>query len=232
MVVIERLNFRGNPNIGIYAFATDRYAIIPHDADEKFYRYVTRILQVPVVKTSIGDTGLIGVLLVGNNNGLLLPSIAKEYEVLELKKSIDVNMAVTKSKFTALGNICLVNDKAALLHPEAYEELRHVVVDVLGVQVVEKGAIAGFPTVGSIAFVSSVVGIVHPEADEREVEFLSNLFGVPFDVGTVNFGVGFIKSGLVGNSKGILVGDRTTGPEIMRIGKLFGVAGHGRGKDI
>jgi len=50
MVVIERLNFRGNPNIGIYAFATDRYAIIPHDADEKFYRYVTRILQVPVGK--------------------------------------------------------------------------------------------------------------------------------------------------------------------------------------
>jgi translation initiation factor 6 len=232
MVVIERLSFKGNPNIGIYAFATDKYAIISCDADEKFYKYVVKVLQVPVLRASIGDTGLVGVFLIGNNKGLLLPSIAKEYEVLEMKRGVDVNVAIAKSRFTALGNICLVNDRAALLHPEAFEELKHVVVDVLGVEVVEKGTIAGFPTVGSIAFVNSIAGIVHPEASEREVEFLSELFGVPFDVGTVNFGVGFIKSGLVGNSKGILVGDKTTGPEILRISKLFGVVGHGRGKNI
>jgi translation initiation factor 6 len=232
MVVIERLGFKGNPNIGIYAFATDRYAVVSYDADDKFCRSVARVLQVPVVKLSIGDTGLIGVFLIGNNNGLLLPSIVKEYEVLELKKSVDTNIAIAKSRFTALGNICLVNDRAALLHPEAYGELKQVVLDVLGVEVVEKGVIAGFSTVGSIAFVNSVAGMVHPEASDSEVEFLTNLFNVPFDVGTVNFGVGFIKSGLVGNSRGILVGDRTTGPEILRISKLFGVVGHGRGKDI
>ncbi|MEL9940116.1 MAG: translation initiation factor IF-6 [Ignisphaera sp.] len=224
MIVIEKANYKGNPNVGIYVFATDRYALIPFDADEKFSNLISRVLQVPVIKASIADTGLLGIFVVGNNKGLLLPQLVKDWELRLIKSSIDLSIGVVKSRYTALGNICLVNDRAALIHPEAYDDLKKIVVDVLDVEIVEKGIIAGFSTVGSIAFVNNIAGLVHPEASDKEVEYLSNVFQVPFDIGTVNFGVGFIKSGLIGNTKGIIVGDRTTGPELLRIGKVFRVA--------
>jgi translation initiation factor 6 len=223
-VIIEKLTFRGNPHIGVYIFANDLFTLVPYDADEKFCDFVSRILQTPVVKVSIGDTGLIGIFVVGNNKGLLLPPITKEYELLNIKRSLDINIAVVKTKYTALGNIVLVNDKAALVSPEAFDELKKPIIDVLQVETVEKGTIAGLTTVGSAAYVNNVAGLAHPETTEKELEFLSDIFEVPFDVGTVNFGVGFIKSGLVGNSKGLLVGERTTGPEILRISKMFGGA--------
>ncbi|MDK6028525.1 translation initiation factor IF-6 [Ignisphaera sp. 4213-co] len=223
MVIIERTNYKGNPNIGVFVFATDKFVLIPSDSDEKFSKLVSKTLQVPVIRVSIADTSLLGIFIAGNNRGVLVPHIVKDWEFRILKNSIDVNVEVVKTRFTALGNVCLVNDKAALIHPEAYEELKKVVVDVLAVETVEKGIIAGFPTVGSIAFVNNIAGLVHPDANENELEYLSNTFQVPFDIGTVNFGVGFIKSGLVGNTKGILVGDRTTGPEILRISKVFRV---------
>ena len=228
MLTIERINYKGNPNIGVYIFATDKFVIVPPDADDKIIKVISKILQVPIIKVSIADTNLIGIFVVGNNKGLLLPKIIKDYEYEIIKenireKGVDINVAIAKTKFTALGNVCLVNDFAAFVHPEIYSDLKSLIRDVLEVEVVEKGVIAGFSTVGSVAFVNNFAGVVHPEASDNEIKFLSQLFRVPFDVGTVNFGVGFIKSGLVGNSKGILVGDRTTGPEILRLSKIFRV---------
>jgi translation initiation factor 6 len=221
-MLIERISYRGNPNIGVYIFANDKIAIVPIDADQKFIQIIQGILQVPVAKTTIGDMGVVGILIAGNNKGLILPHIVKEKEFKIIKDLFDGNITVVKTRFTALGNICLANDFAAYINKQAYEELKTVVKDTLEVEVVEKGFIADIPTVGSAAYVNNIGGVVHPDASEEEVLFLSNLFKVRIDVGTVNFGVGFIKSGLAGNSYGLLVGAKTTGPEIMRLNKVFG----------
>lgn len=221
-MIIEKVNYYGNPNIGIYIFANDKISFIPKDSEQKLERLIQNILKVPIYRLSIADTNIINILVVGNNKGILVPYIIKEYELDVIKQFFEGNIAVVKSRFTALGNVCLVNDRAALLHPNAYEELSKSIKDVLEVEVIEKGMINGIPTVGSAAYVNNRGGLVHPDATERELETLSEIFGVRFDIGTVNFGIGFIKSGLVGNSKGILVGERTTGPEIMRISRVFG----------
>jgi len=219
---IERINYWGNPNIGVYMFANDKIALVPPNFEDKLEPIVSSVLRVPVLRVSIAGMNIIGVLIVGNNKGILLPAVVREHEYREIKSHFDGNVAIVKSKYTALGNICLVNDRAALIYPEAYEDLKHVVKDVLEVEVVEKGTIANIPTVGSAAFINNKGGLVHPDASEAELDYLSQLFGVRVDVGTVNFGIGFIRSGLVANNYGVLVGDRTTGPEIMRIMQVFG----------
>ncbi len=221
-MLIERMSYRGNPNIGVYIFANDRIAIIPRDADVKFVQAIQNILHVPIVKTSIGDMEIIGILVAGNNKGIILPHIVKEYEYSAIKSLFDGNISIVKTRFTALGNICLANDFAAYISTIAYDEIKDVARDTLEVEVVEKGLIADIPTVGSAAYINNVGGIVHPDASEKELEFLANLFRIRIDIGTVNFGVGFIKSGLAGNSHGLLVGVKTTGPEIMRLSKVFG----------
>ncbi|MEM1644677.1 MAG: translation initiation factor IF-6 [Ignisphaera sp.] len=221
-MIIEKVNYHGNPHIGIYIFSNDKISFIPKDSEPKLEQVVSSVLGVSVYRVSIADTSLINTFIVGNNKGILLPYIVKDYEYNAIKRVFEGNVAIVRTRYTALGNICLVNDRAAFVSPYVYEDLVKYLKDVLEVEVVEKGTINDIPTVGSAAFVNNKGGLVHPDATENDLRNLSQLFGVRFDVGTVNFGIGFIKSGLVGNSKGLLVGERTTGPEIMRINRVFG----------
>ncbi|MCC6058288.1 MAG: translation initiation factor IF-6 [Desulfurococcaceae archaeon] len=221
-MIIEKANYYGNPHIGLYIFTNDTVSFIPRDSEPKLEKLVESVLGVTVYRLSIADTNLINLFIVGNNKGILVPHIAKDYEIQIIKQAFDRNVLVVKSRYTALGNLCLVNDRAALVSPYVYNELAKYLKDILEVEVVEKGTIGEIPTVGSAAFVNNKGGLAHPDATDEDLRKLSQLFNVRFDVGTVNFGIGFIKSGLVGNSKGLLVGEKTTGPEIMRISKVFG----------
>jgi translation initiation factor 6 len=151
----------------------------------------------------------------GNNHALLIPSIAKEYEVEKLKGEVDLPVHVVPGRLTALGNNVLTNDHYALLHPEM-EQMAQKISQMLGVPA-ETGTIANIPTVGSAAVFNNKGGIVHPDVRDEEAEELSKKFKVPIDVATVNYGVPYVKMGVVANNKGVLVGDQTTGPELARI---------------
>ena len=95
---------------------------------------------------------------------------------------------------------------------------------MLGVEVVAQQALANITTVGSMIVVTDEGGVVHPGVSEEELRFLENLFGVPFTPATVNFGLYFVKAGLVANNRGAIVGDETTGPELMRIQQALRLA--------
>jgi translation initiation factor 6 len=57
---------------------------------------------------------------------------------------------------------------------------------------------------------------------ETELAVLDDLFGLPVDVGTVNFGSPLIGSGLLANSKGYIAGEETSAPEMGRIEDALG----------
>ncbi len=213
---VEKLNLYGNPNVGVYVAASDSYAIIPEDAEAGVEKVVMEVLKVDrVVRVKILDTRLVGVMVAGNSNGLLLPQGAED-EARFLGRVLSVNVALLPSRNNALGNLIVANDKAALVYPGLEREAVKTVEDVLGVEVF-KSSIAGIGAVGSIIVVTNRGGIVHPEASEEELRFLEDIFKVPFETGTINFGIEFVRTGLVANSYGALVGEDTTGPEIARI---------------
>jgi translation initiation factor 6 len=58
---------------------------------------------------------------------------------------------------------------------------------------------------------------------EEERKVLSDVLKVPVDVGTVNCGVPYVATGLLGNSYGAVVGLLTTGPEMFIIGQALDV---------
>ncbi|MFN3268130.1 MAG: translation initiation factor IF-6, partial [Zestosphaera sp.] len=78
-------------------------------------------------------------------------------------------------------------------------------------------ALVKISIVGSLGVLNDFSGIFHPELNTAELRYLESLFGVRIGTATVNFGVGFVKVGLVMNNNGAVVGELTTGPEIMRI---------------
>jgi translation initiation factor 6 len=221
-LTIQRVSLFGTDVIGVFAFANDKIGLVPIGTPRSFKELMASVLKVEVYETEVAKSSLIGVMIAGNNNGILLP---KTIEVRELSffKSLGINIEVLPSRSIALGNVILANDKGALVAPDIEENLISVVEDVLGVEEVMRGTISKMITVGSVGVVTNKGGIVHADTGEEELKTLSDLFRVKIVAGTVNFGTIYLRSGIIANTKGALIGNSTTGPEIVRIQEALGV---------
>jgi translation initiation factor 6 len=217
---IELVTIYGSYYVGAFSLATDKYALIPRDADEKFQRTVEENLQVPVYRVSIGASPLIGILAVGNSRGLLLPFITLPEELELLKKELGIEVAAVQSAKTALGNMILVNDKAAIVHEDFTKSEIKVIEDVLDVEAV-KGSLGGIKLVGSVAVTNNRGALLHPLTSEEEAKRVSELLRVKVDVGTVMMGSHLLRVAMVLNSKGAIVAPTTTGPELARIEQVL-----------
>lgn len=225
-MTISKLSIYGNVNIGVYIFANDQIALVPKGLDKKILDIISETLNVEPIEIRIADLSIIGIMVAGNNNGIILPRIIKDNELIELKRLLskyDLNIVVVGSKYTAIGNLVLANDKGAILYPEFEKNVIEKIKDGLGVDNVEQTYIAGIPVVGSVGVITNKGGILHPATSDNELEKLEKIFKVPLMTGTVNFGVVFIRSGLVANTHGALIGENTTGPEMVRIQEALGV---------
>lgn len=220
--MIEKMAIYGNSCIGVFCLATDSYVLIPPDIPDKIVKLVESTLRVPIIQTRIGESVLLGALTIGNSKGLLLPHIVTDDELNSLRSKLDVNIDILPSKRTALGNIILVNDNAAIVHPELERKAKKIIEDVLDVEVVDF-LIAGLPIVGAVAVVTNRGGVFHPMTSEEDLENISNIFKVNVDVGTVNAGFPYVGTGIIGNSRGALVGAATTGPELAHIERALGL---------
>ncbi len=217
---IEKLTVFGNSNIGVYIFANNKFALIPPGLPDSDKRKIREVLQVDLVEVKIAESILNGVLVAGNDNGILLPRIVKPEEVDELRAVIggSVRIEVMQGlRSTALGNLVAANNRAALISPVIDRVAAERIAEILGVQRFEVRRLAEIPTIGSMLVVNSYGGLVHPGVEDHELQMLNELFGVEFIRGTVNFGLYFVKAGIVANDNGVLVGEDTTGPEIAQI---------------
>jgi len=215
--------FFGTAEVGLFAMATDELCIVPPQLKPRQKRLIEEALRVKVIPTTLASSFLIAPMVAGNSNGLVVSMMALDEEVEAIKKKAgDLNVLVLESKYTAVGNLILVNDKAALVSALFKKREASKIEDALGVEVV-RGRIMGRPYVGSLAVVTNEGGLVHVEVSEEEERRLSELFKVDFMPGTVNDGVPFVRSGIIANSRGAVIGSVTTGPELMNISRALGV---------
>jgi translation initiation factor 6 len=215
----SKIDFRGDPNIGLYGFATDSYCILGTEPRKKILEQIRKILKADIRISTITGTELIGLFSSGNSNGIILTKIIEEYELKKLRKIFDINLELIKPKETALGNLILCNDKGCLISKNL-TKYKKKISDVLGCEVVV-GTVAGMDIVGSAAIASNTGCLCHREATEEEMRKIEKLLKVKVDVGTVGYGSPFIKSGLIVNSKGVLYSEGTTGAELGRISEVF-----------
>ncbi len=214
------MSIRNIDNLGVYCFSNNNYTLISSDAPDKVVQTITSALETKVVRTTIAGTTLIGTMVAGNNNGLLVPYTIEEHE-LALLKEIFSNVEILPTKMTALGNIILVNDYGALVHPKLGSKSIEIIEKTLGVKVT-KMAIAGVPTVGVMGVVNNKGMLVHPNASDDEIKLLKEIFGVSIERGTVNRGNGYVRLGIIANSRGAVVGSSTTGFELAVIERALG----------
>ena len=215
-------DFLGNASIGVYSFVNDRLAIIPPQVSENSRKKVEEWLKVKTIVTTVGKSLIIGALTCSNSNGMVLPPFTTEDEIESIKSAVDMNLTVMDTKKTAYGNMVLANDKGAVVDPRIERESVDKLSDTLGVEVIPC-EIAGLPYVGSLATATNKGVLAHPLLKDTEREVLSDVLKVPVDVGTVNCGIPYVATGLVGNSYGAVAGLLTTGPEMFIIGQALDV---------
>jgi translation initiation factor 6 len=211
--------FAGDPNIGVFARALDDIIVTPPEAPEEFKEAVRSALDAELVETTVQGSAIIGSLLTGNRKGIVVSGLAAREEIAVLAEHRDV-MLLTGS-MNAAGNVILVNDRAAIVHPEMEMEIAAEIGSFLGVKVLST-ALGGVRTVGMAGAATEKGIIVHPRTPDRDIERLAEFFGVPVGTGTINMGSGLIGTGLLVSTRGYLAGAQTSGFELGRIEDVFG----------
>jgi len=212
----------GSASIGVYSLANDQFVIIPTMVPLEKAERTAEWLKVKLVHTSIAGSVLAGALACANSNGILLPNSVRDEEVAAIKAAFEGNITIMETKKTAYGNLVLANDKGAVVDPLFKDSEIRQIADTLGVEAVP-GEIAGLPYVGSLAVATHKGVLAHPMLTVEERKVLEDVFKVPVDVGTINCGIPYVGTGLIGNTHAAVAGSMTTGPEMFIIGNALDV---------
>lgn len=216
---IQRFDFDGSSNVGAFCRVTDNW-ILQAPSNEPTTRGLTELFELQPITTSVGQSTLVGILTAGNQNGLLVPHTTLDEEVESLQDALDIPIIPLKSKLTALGNLILTNDHAALVSTEFSKTNLKVIRDTLGVEV-EAKTLAGSDLVGSYCVVTNKGLLAHTDISEEELNWLASFFSVESEIGTINCGVPYVSIGLLATRHAAAAGFETTGPELMRITEAF-----------
>jgi len=212
------LSIHGSPLIGMYVRANEDYAIIGV-RDHKAEEVIKEELGVKVLRCTVLGSELVGAMLALNSRGAIVSSLILEKELKKLEKHIEVYRV--NSKMTCMGNVILMNDRGAIVHPEVEEEVLDVLKDEFNLKVV-RGTVGGIKTVGMAAVVTNSGGLLNPNANEWEVKRIEETLEIETVTGTVNFGSDMVGTGVVANSKGYVAGKDTTGFELGVIEEALG----------
>lgn len=215
----RRLNISGTSVLGVFAACTEDFVFAPPDISDESLKDLEVSLGVTGVRVSVGGSSVIGSLIGGNSNGVLAAGFILEREIRKIRKH--TGAARLSGPLNASGNLILANDSAALVHPDLSEKVVKLIQKTLGVDV-RTGTIGGLKTVGMAGIATNKGLLVHPKTTANEITVLEELFNLPVDIGTVNFGSHLVGSGILANSKGYVAGEDTTGPEISRIEDALG----------
>jgi len=198
----------------------DSFTLVPHDTPEKLVQHLREHLKTEVVRTSIGETNMIGVYSAMNSNGIVLPNIATQEEVAAFK-ALGLNVYHSKEPSNAHGNNVSASDKGGLLNPHISRAECKRMEDVLGIELVQMH-IAKYATVGSACLPGNNGFLIHYAANDDELKAASDALKVKGDRGTVNMGTGFVAFGIMANRNGYVSGAATTAFELGRAESALG----------
>lgn len=222
---INITNINGDPNVGLYARATDKFCLVARTLNKSIIEELSTLLKVPIVPISLYGTEFAGIFCAANSTNVLIPDIIYEDEKEKLKaqlKKIGVKLHVLKTVSTALGNNILLNDKAGIIGSvydtkeiaqikKAFPEVKFIQNDLCDTTIP-----------GSIGYITNKGGLFSHNLSEKEVAAVEKLLGFEIGLGTVNLGNPFVASAIIANSFGLIVGASSSGFEIARIDESLG----------
>ena len=209
-------NINGNSYVGAFSSSSEDITLISRGVSTKDESIVKETLGTDVFRISISGSNLVGIYAVLNSNGILLPEMTYTEELKELSHLKDkLGIGTLKSDMNALGNNILANDKIAIINPNFQRAEADVIADVLDVEIIRM-AVGGYETVGANNILTNNGMVLNNFASDSEVEEAKSLVD-NVSQSTANLGSVFIGLASVANTKGLMVGEDTTGFELARM---------------
>lgn len=220
---VEKLQILGSDYVGAWATATDKFFLLGNDASRGEERIIKEALGVECVRTSINGSGFVGIYVAANSNGVLLPSGIEEHELMALKKQLaGMNVEVLHTDYNALRNNILANDKFAIINPAYGRAEEKAIAEVLQVETA-RAMTGGFSTVGANNILTNKGLVLNNRASDHEKATVEKFAGMTSEQSTANLGSVSVGLCTVANSKGLVVGEETTGFELARIAGALGL---------
>ncbi len=217
---ILRASFHQNPNIGLYGFTNDKFCLLAASTMSQDIINIQGVLKVPTHRINICGTSLVGAFLAGNNKSILVPYIAFDDEIAQLKEK-NIPHHILETDYTALGNNLVASDQACLISPDL-KPFTNEIKAALDVKKISVFQIGELPIIGSLMSLNDKGCLLSAFATEKDALFVEEFFGVPVTRGTINLGSPYIHSGIIANNNGFVFGERTGGPEAVAIDKALG----------
>ena len=210
----------GGVNVGLYVTVGDTFLLVPSGMEPAKADILSKLLGAPWHHISISGTRLLGAMCAHNGVSMILPKTLFQSEYDILQDILPDNIHVLDARYTALGNLICANRRGAIVSPLFSGPERGAIQDALDVETVSMH-VAGMVQSGSVATTNDTGTVVHPMADEDEQGDIADILGTRVEPSTINNGVPYVSSGLLVNNTSIVIGDMTTGPEIMMLTRAF-----------
>ncbi|MCL4381288.1 MAG: translation initiation factor IF-6 [Candidatus Marsarchaeota archaeon] len=215
-----KLLINGSEYAGAFGCANDKYAFTGF-LPKKTTGLISSTLGVSTIEISINSSNLVGLFAAANSSAIGVSNLISKYEFHFLKERLrengaDINVGIINSDLNSIGNNILVNDKIAFIHEEYEDTAASEIGDIFGVEVV-KGSIAGFKTIGATNILTNKGFTINNNSSDAEKKRIDGLFGFDSIPTTANNGSVFIGLAAIANSKGIVIGNNTTGFELTRM---------------
>lgn len=209
---IMKLNFQGDPNVGLYGFATERYGVCGVK-NKHLSALGVKFHTIPLYGTHLS-----GLFAAGNSRGIVASKHLGKNEIAHMKSIAKVLMLDTS--YTAIGNLILLNDNGIIISPLLRRHKKEI-EEFFSLRC-EVSTIAGIAVTGSVAVATNSGCLVHPKIKTNEKKVIEDVLNVQTTIGTVSFGSPFVKSGLIVNKNGTIVSDKSSGFELGNINEAFG----------
>ncbi len=221
MTEIHLFDIYRSANIGIFLRASEKFCLVPYGLPKTKNDKIIEMLKVKTIPASIAGSRLLGPLSVANSTGIIVSRLSDDEEIKNLGQVTGQNVLKLESRFTSVGNLISANDHGAVISDVFSEESAKEVERALEVPV-RRMRIGSFIQVGAMISATNSGALVHPIASELEINAISKILGLEPEPATINGGVPFVSSGVVGNSLGVLVGTLTRGSELVILSRAFG----------
>ena len=159
---IEFADLNGNIHIGVTIYNTEKFALVPIEAPKSLINLISNTLDVEVIKV---PERIIGTLITGNSNGLVISNILSQ-EVMEQIETTGLPI-YQAPEFFALSNVALINDHGGLISPIIPQAIREKIQSILKVPLTTR-TLGNSDLVGSLGFVTNYGGLLTPQANEEE----------------------------------------------------------------
>lgn len=211
---IKTLSLRGSPYLGVFCAVSDSIALVPTFLDKKETKRIEETMSVEVIPTTLADSHLVGAMARGLGKKFAVAHTINGDEKKELE-SLGLQLHVMK-EITAIGNLLCLQKNGGIISPLITMNEAQRLEQFFGIALHSK-MVAKSELAGACVLATEKGFLAHPKTEPAEMEALEAIFKVPGMTTTANYGDAFVGNSILANAHGILVGERTSGPELARI---------------